>query len=144
MGSYTFLIGSYGFNMVNLGRSVRRNLLKLLLTVEDRRFFDISWRKRPRFAWRYSLKPWSWGLRPHDQRFAKTTACRHVNVEIWTFLDTHPSVTAYDFIDKFWSLSEQEFVWCDRGVRVKKCPDLNINVPASSRFRKALIMGPWL
>ena len=64
---------------------------------------------------RYSLKPWSWGLRPHDQRFAKTTACRHVNVEIWTFLDTHPSVTAYDFIDKFWSLSEH-YNWTLRSM----------------------------
>ena len=49
----------------------------------------------------YSLKPWSWGLRPHDQRFAKTTACRHFNVEILTFLDAVPSVTVYKLLARF-------------------------------------------
>ena len=57
---------------------------------------------------RYPLKPWSWGLRPHDQRFAKTTACRHVNVEIWTFLDAHPSITSYKFLFRKTSLTNFE------------------------------------
>ena len=34
----------------------------------------------------YSLKPRSWGLRPRDRRFAKTTGCRQFNVEFLTFL----------------------------------------------------------
>ena len=46
----------------------------------------------------YSLKPRSWGLRPHDRRFAKTTGCRHFNVGFLTFLDALPSVTAYKLL----------------------------------------------
>ena len=42
---------------------------------------------------RYPLKPRSWGLRPHDRRFAKTNGCRHFIVEFLTFLDALPSVT---------------------------------------------------